>query len=104
MGGSAVAESSGFARCETLYASERTLCIGQKPGPAAKGNGDAASTIGAFVVEAARDAAKFTFTRSVTAADWSCEERGGAGLRLRHDSMAWQGSGGHARQLSLSAR
>src|SRR5262252_4080670 len=99
MVGSALAESSRFGRRQTLHASERTLCLGQKRGPATKGNGHAAPAIGASVVEAARDATKFTFARSIAAADWSREERGGPGLRLRHDSMAWQGSSGHARQL-----
>src|SRR5262249_34850435 len=104
MAESALAERSRFGRRETLHPSERTLCLGQKRWPATKGNGHAATAIGAPVVQAARDAAQFAFTRSVAATDWGREERSRPGLQLRHDSIAWQQSSGHARQLSLSAR
>src|SRR5437667_11589956 len=104
MVGPALAESAGLRRGETLHASERTLRVGQKRRPAAERNGDAAQTIGAPVVETARDAAQFAFARSVAAADRSGEERSRPCLRFRQDSIAQQGSSSHARQLSFPTR
>src|SRR5437016_304706 len=104
MVGPALAESARLGRSETLYASERTLRIGQKRRPAAERNGDAAQTIGAPVVETACDAAQFAFARSLTAADRSREERSRPCLRFRQDSIAQPGSSRHARQLSFPTR
>ena len=73
---------------EVVRAGRRTLCAGQKRGPAGQGERDAAEAAGAFAAQTARHAQESAEARSTTVAHRRGEKRSGPRLRLREDSAA----------------
>src|ERR1035441_3289011 len=85
-------------------ARRRTLRTRQERGAAGEGDRDAAQADGPLAAQTSRHAQELAQTRPVTVAYRRRQKRSRPGVRVREDSDAHKGSGGHTRDLLFSGR